>query len=492
MALLIRNEQDADAETTRANKDIAAFLSLPNDRRDPSRENELRDSLSAAIKKHDAILLDIKNRFPEYADSQRPKPLTVSELQNSLKSDEAFISIYAGEIGTHVWIVTKKGSVFYFRSSLSRKDIDQIVSSIRSSLEVQVSSYLDLPPFDLDSSYKLYDALIKPAKTSLRSAKSLVISVNGSLGLLPFGLLTTASTPLVQQGKVLFSEYSSIPWLIRNYSIANAPSASALIELRRTKDQDRQSSRMSFAGFGDPVFSASKPALQVAESTSRGLAQRAAPPSEVSKLSDLPALPDTGDELRSIARAFHVDPATSLHLGIAANTEAIGASDLLNTRYIAFATHGLVPGEVNGLDQPALAMSAPEQAGVGGDGLLKMDDIMRMKLNADLVFLSACNTGTGAGPSAEAASGLARAFFFAGAKSVLATNWSVDSVSARMLVGEFAKSLAAHFGNNRGQSLREAMLATFKLGISDRRGKRQVAYAHPFFWAPYSLIGDGS
>src|SRR4029077_10791194 len=122
-----------------------------------------------------------------------------------------------------------------------------------------------------------------------------------------------------------------------------------------------------------------------------------------------------------------------------ANERIVKTTDLSGFKVLAFATHGLVPGELDGLTQPALALSAPSVAGVDGDGLLTMEEILALKLDADWVVLSACNTGAGSGEGAEAASGLGRAFFYAGTRALLVTNWSVHSQSARELVTDLFK-----------------------------------------------------
>src|SRR3546814_8473641 len=96
-----------------------------------------------------------------------------------------------------------------------------------------------------------------------------------------------------------------------------------------------------------------------------------------------------------------------------------------------FAPHGLVPGDLNGLAEPALALSAPAVTGASGDGLLTMSEILGLRLNADWIVLSACNTASGDGASAEAVSGLGRAFFYAGTRAVLVTNWPVETTSDR-------------------------------------------------------------
>lgn len=132
-----------------------------------------------------------------------------------------------------------------------------------------------------------------------------------------------------------------------------------------------------------------------------------------------------------------------LHLGKDANEATVENADLSHYRIVVFATHRLAPGDLNGLHQPALALTAPDVAGVPGDGLLTMDKILGLKLDADWVVLSACNTGAGAGAGAEAASGLGRAFFYAGTRAILVTNWSVHSQSARELVTDLFRRQAA-------------------------------------------------
>jgi CHAT domain-containing protein len=146
---------------------------------------------------------------------------------------------------------------------------------------------------------------------------------------------------------------------------------------------------------------------------------------------------------------------------------------------------------LNGLAQPALALSSPTVTGNEGDGLLTMEEILGLKLDADWVVLSACNTGAGAGAGAEAASGLGRAFFYAGTRALLVTNWSVHSQSARELVTDLFKRQAQDPKLSRGEALRQAMMALADGSGYVVAGKTEFAYAHPLFWAPYSIIGDG-
>jgi CHAT domain-containing protein len=260
--------------------------------------------------------------------------------------------------------------------------------------------------------------------------------------------------------------------------------------------------REKLIAFGDPWFNpkqaseAANTQLASAEVQTRGipLKRRAGPPEGANSadIGQLPRLPDTADELRSIAVALEVDPTKVLHLGKEANENLVKKTNLSLFKIVAFATHGLVPGELDGLDQPALALSAPNVADVDGDGLLTMQEILSLKLDADWVVLSACNTGAGAGAGAEAASGLGRAFFYAGTRAILVTNWSVHSQSARELVTDLFRRQAANPKLSRGEALRQAMMALLDgKGFTDEKGETLFTYAHPLFWAPYTIIGDG-
>jgi CHAT domain-containing protein len=323
--------------------------------------------------------------------------------------------------------------------------------------------------------------------------------------------LPTAPAEIKLDDDPLFSSYRNVPWLARTHAVTTVPSAAALRTLRQLPPG--KANRNELIGFGDPYFSKEEEAdaavelpdpaetkAQVADAGSnvtRGmrLKRRSSPKLEgvdSAELAMLPRLPDTADELKSIALALQADPSKVLNLGKQASEKTVKTTDLSGFKVLAFATHGLVPGELNGLTQPALALSAPDVTGDAGDGLLTMEEILELKLDADWVILSACNTGAGAGAGAEAASGLGRAFFYAGTRALLVTNWSVHSQSARELVTDLFKRQAADRQLTRGEALRQAMMALVDgPGYVGADGKTEFSYAHPLFWAPYSIIGDG-
>jgi CHAT domain-containing protein len=415
------------------------------------------------------------------------------------------LSFYFGRRGSFVWAVPKDGPVAFAAVKVPAGEIESKVRKLREALEPNAAMISDIPAFDVALGYELYSLLLKPVEAGWKSAKSLIVVTNGALGLLPLPLLPTAPAEIKLDEEPLFASYRKVAWLARTHAVTMVPSSAALRTLRQLPPG--KPARSELIAFGDPYFSqeqaaeAEKPAtVQVADASSvmtRGLPlkRRNSPKLEgvdSAELALLPRLPDTADELRSIALALQADPAKVLHLGKDANEKAVKAMDLSGFKVLAFATHGLVPGELNGLTQPALALSAPALSGDSGDGLLTMSEILSMKLDADWVVLSACNTGAGAGAGAEAASGLGRAFFYAGTRALLVTNWSVHSQSARELVTDLFKRQADDKSLSRGEALRQAMMAMVDgRGYTDAAGKTEFAYAHPLFWAPYTIIGDG-
>jgi CHAT domain-containing protein len=179
-------------------------------------------------------------------------------------------------------------------------------------------------------------------------------------------------------------------------------------------------------------------------------------------------------------------------LGKRASEQKIKTMDLSDRQVIAFATHALVPGDLDGLNQPALALCSPKVTGENEDGLLTMGEILKLKLNADWVVLSACNTGAADGAGAEAVSGLGRAFFYAGTRAILVSMWPVETTSARQLTTKLFEYQKEDKTLSRAGALRKSILTLIDdPGLKDPvSGKIAASYAHPFFWAPFIIVGD--
>ena len=501
LAELVRKEQDLTKQVNAQLGTLNNVLALPSSERDEKGVQAINASINTLRAARNKARQEINQRFPAYADLVSPKPPSVNEIRAILADGEAMLSFYFGRDGSFVWAVPKTGPVAFAAVDATSGEIESKVRTLREALEPQAAMISDIPPFDLKLGYELYSLLLKPVESGWKGAKSLIVVTNGALGLLPLSLLPTAPAQAQADDDPLFSSYRKVPWLARTHAVTMVPSAAALRTLRQLPAG--KPNRGELVAFGDPVFSKKAGEVKFADASvamaqTRGgpLKRRNSPKLDgvdSAELAMLPQLPDTADELKSIALALQADPSKVLNLGKDASEKAVKTMDLSGFKVIAFATHGLVPGELNGLTQPALALSTPDVTGEGGDGLLTMEEILSLKLDADWVVLSACNTGAGAGAGAEAASGLGRAFFYAGTRALLVTNWSVHSQSARELVTDLFKRQADNPKLTRAEALRQAMMALADgPGYLGSDGKTtEFAYAHPLFWAPYTIIGDG-
>jgi len=162
----------------------------------------------------------------------------------------------------------------------------------------------------------------------------------------------------------------------------------------------------------------------------------------------------------------------------------VKALPLYENKVVAFSTHGLLSGEIKGLVEPALVLTPPQQATTADDGLLTASEVAQLKLDANWVILSACNTAAGDKPGAEGLSGLAKAFFYAGARALLVSHWPVESSSATALVTTMFDAVKKNPAIGRAEALRQSMLQLAS-------NKSKPFYAHPLFWAPFVVVGEG-
>ena len=505
LAKLVRASQDGEKQIGAAVATLNNLLALPPAEREEKALKATQVEIASLQAARAHILKEIAKKFPEFGNLINPPPPYAADIQKHLADDEVLLSFYFGRFDSFVWVLRKEGPVRFSRIKMTVGDLNAKVTKLREALEPKAAMISDIPPFDVKLASELYGDLLKNIESGWKPAKSLIVVTNGALGLLPLSLLPTAPSEVKIEDDPLFASYRGVPWLARTHAVTMVPSTSALQTLRKLPPG--KTSRQDLIAFGDPYFSKEQAddaakidkLIQLADASgsTRGapLRRRNSPQLEGADSADLamlPRLPDTADELRSIALALQADPSKVLNLGLDATEKAVKTMDLSGFKIVAFATHGLVPGELDGLTQPALALSAPSLSASEGDGLLTMEEILSLKLDADWVVLSACNTGAGAGAGAEAASGLGRAFFYAGTRALLVTNWSVHSQSAKDLVTDLFKRQADDPKLTRGEALRQAMMALADgKGYVDSSGKTEFAYAHPLFWAPYTIIGDG-
>jgi CHAT domain-containing protein len=213
------------------------------------------------------------------------------------------------------------------------------------------------------------------------------------------------------------------------------------------------------------------------------LLYRGASIANVDEIRKLPRLPDTADELRAVARALGQSE-SQIFVGEKATEGRVKASNLMPFRVLSFATHGLVAGELSGLQEPALVLTPPDIGSEQDDGLLTASEVAQLRLNAEWVVLSACNTAAGDKPDGEGLSGLAKAFFYAGTRALLVSHWPVSSDATVRLITSTFEELAARPEIGRSEALRRTMLGM----LADEASPH---FAHPAFWAPFVVVGEG-
>ncbi|HYM32968.1 MAG TPA: CHAT domain-containing tetratricopeptide repeat protein [Candidatus Cybelea sp.] len=494
LAKVTREQQDADKEYAATSGLLAQVYAQPSSAQDPATIKSLTDRLEQSRETRDKAARTIEERYPKYAELVRPRAPTIKEIQTVLRPGESLIAYYVTIDETVVWGIRPTGAASFAVAKLGRQAVADKVALVRASLEGGGTNAGAIQPFDAAAAYDLYRTLLEPVAPAFSDAKMLFVVPHHSLGYLPFSLLPTADAGAIADDGPLFSRYRKVAWLAERSAVAVLPSVATLTLLRSLPKPGGD--RAPFVGFADPLFNTAGqggPQGSKPGDPRRGLILDA--PGGLRGLASLPPLPDTALEVRSIAAALHADAAHSLYLGAAASKAQVQRLDLSRVRVVEFATHGLLPGEIAGLTQPALAMAAPETPDPAANdaGLLTMGEILALKLNADWVVLSACNTAAGAGAGAEALSGLGRAFFYAGSRSLLVSNWSVYSAAARELTTKTFAAEAKNPALPRAEALRLAMIELIRTDgpVDPKTGKPAYAYAHPVFWAPFSLIGDG-
>jgi CHAT domain-containing protein/tetratricopeptide (TPR) repeat protein len=414
----------------------------------------------------------------------KSKSVSLTELQNSLRPKEAVLSITLADQDAYVVLVTRD-AITAHRSTLGRADVDGAVQRLRYTFDRehwppdihtnQPGWTKKLPQFDNASAHGLFAALIAPVMSFLSGTDTLLVVPDGALGSIPFAMLLTEPVP---KTKGRADDYRQMPWLVRRFAVVNYPSVASIVTLRSLKRSIATPNAMF--GVGDPRFAAHQSASTRDAGVLRGPSDTRL--TDVRQLGRMFAnLPETRAELVGLANAFGIKNARLL-LGPDATERSVRAMPLEQFGVIVFATHALVAGELSGYAEPALVLTPPAVASKMDNGLLSASEIASMRMRANWVILSACNTAAGDGSArAEPLSGLAKSFFYAGARSLLASHWPVFSPAAAKLTVSTVRHATS------GQAASKALRAAELEFIEDHDGD---SWSHPLFWAPFSLIGD--
>jgi CHAT domain-containing protein/tetratricopeptide (TPR) repeat protein len=526
LAELIRRRESLEEERAVSERQLSAALALPREQRQ-GRDVKARQALSEISGATVAIDQRLRAEHAEYFELVKPAALDRAAIRALLRDDEALLVLsvapraYPAPEATYVWVVTRTEES-WVRSPLGPEALGRELAAVRCGLEIalwrdatgwpkatepqkrerarqmtQRQSCLELlgpqaepptdglPRFDLRRAHTLYRSLLGEVE-GLIKGKNLLIVATGILTQLPFHVLVTAEPKS--------DEYADAAWLGRAMPAVVLPSVASLQALRRHTRPSRASK--AYFAVANPLLTGrpehtAAAALAVARKTCAdvpvplGSGQRSAPV-DVEEVKALAPLPETAEEVCQIARWLGAGE-PDVRLGSRASEAAIkalsGSGGLADYRVLHFATHGLVAGDLRQLTEPALVLTPSIDVSETDDGLLKASEVAGLKIDADWVILSACNTAAGNSRDAEALSGLGRAFFYAGARTLLVSHWEVFSTAAVELVTGAFEAQRRTPGVGRAEAMRQAMTASIARG---------GFYAHPAYWAPFVVVGEGA
>lgn len=493
LAGLVKRRQDAVDRLGRVQVQQLAASARPAQDRTTLLDQGLRDTAAAETEEISTIDQELGTAFPQYQELTRPEPLSVEQIQALLRPGEAMLA-YASTDKTYLWVVTRTTATF-IPLSISTRDLASDVSAIRARMDFDDAGR---PlPVDIGALHRLYEAIFAPARPYLANVQHILFVPSGPLQSLPPAMLAVSALP----GGDSAVDYRQVDWLINHYAFSILPGVSSIRAFRQFGDH-REASE-PFAGFGDPLIGDAaatvrgRKALPDMSAAFRSVgavpAESAIGPNatlsdisiaDVEAIRDAPRLKETADELRAMAHVLGAGGEALWLQGSATESRAKQA-DLSRYRTIAFATHGVMAGEIDGVGEPGLILTPPAVGTALDDGYLSAGEIAKLRLNADWVILSACNTAAADGtPGAEGLSGLAKAFFYAGAGSLLVSHWPVASEATVPLTTGMLREYSRNPAGGKALAQREAMQA-----LMHTPGHPE--YAHPVFWAPFVVVGEG-
>ncbi|MGC9966359.1 MAG: CHAT domain-containing protein [Syntrophobacteraceae bacterium] len=480
------SEADLENRFEKAGVEIVEERSKGANQMDTARLHTLEAGLQQVRTALGTLREEIRAKYPDYYALKYPGPAGLDDIREKvLGPDEALLVYAVMKDGTCLWVIAKKRFGLY-SIRIGENELAQKVDSFRKGMQsilktlTRSGSSRQVTEAKIESDMKavglqgqeLHELLIpKDAKEALSGVKTLYIVPSGPLYGLPFEALVSRI------------DGESPRYLVEDYPIAYLSSASLLKTLRETQARKTTKARFPLLAFANPVYGKSEtPGLTRGEPTVAGLRERAYLDLMGGTFLELPETEDEAKEIKAVLVAS--DSSKPLQLRQDASRSNVmklnEAQTLADYRYVVFSCHGVVPDVTNRVSQPALVLSQPDPA--GGNGFLTMADTFGLRLNADLVTLSACNTGRGVEVRGEGVIGLTRAFMYAGTPAISVTLWSVESISAKILSTGLYENLQADRG--RAEALREIKLRMI-------HGKEDKMYRYPYFWAPVVLFGDG-
>lgn len=457
------------------------------DRASPGKMAEAVRRLEKAIDDYKKLESELKTSSPEYSALTRPEPLSLEKLQNEVVGDALLLEYALGEERSYLWAVTADSLTSFVLPP--RSEIEEAARLFYRHLtarnqpvvgrESPAERSLQIAEADAEASRaaaKLSRMILQPAEPLLGRGPLLVVS-DGALQYVPFSALPLPSSRAQRRAPVL---------LIERHEVVSLPSASVLTVLRDDVPKSLREAveRKTLAALGNPVFRSNDPRLtrlrrqggipeeDIASIHPRGSGR----PGRMPDLSRLRNLPFAEQETKAITAMVPEDQRLRA-VGFEASLALATGGELAKYRFVHFATHGIVDSGQPELS--SLVLSMFNARGEGQDGLLRLHDVYNLRLNADLVVLSACETALGKEIRGEGLIGLTRGFMYAGASRVLASLWSIDDKPTADLMERLYHGLLIE-GLSVPEALRQAQLEI----------ARQAKWKSPYYWAGFSLQGE--
>lgn len=408
-------------------------------------KNDINEKLKKFEDDHERLKREIRATSPAYANLRYPEIITLNEAQEKLVDNQTtYISYSIGKDNSYGFAISKNGLKIF--PILPRKQLQAKVSA-------HIKVITDKENADFHLGQELYAELVRPGLD--RQTKRLVFVPDDILYFLPFETLLQSGN----QGR----------WLIQDYAIAYAPSLSSLWEIIKRGQRDGTKQKKDILAFGDPVYG---PAEDQDNSQNSSYIFQHFYSSSAFKFFRLKY---SGVEVQRIAALFDKSRVEIFQRENASEQE-LKKLDLEDFKIIHFAAHGLVDDQKPTRSSIVLSLDSKSQE----DGFVQMREIFNLRMSADLVSLSACQTGLGQFIRGEGIEGLNRAFFYAGASSVLMSLWSINDQASSQLMERFYFHLLS--SNSIMDALQKAKLEMIAF----------KPFSHPFYWAAFVITGDAA
>jgi CHAT domain-containing protein len=483
-ARLFRQARTLERDIERSRIDLATLLATPNPTADIEVAATVIRNDIATLERDQSATQALLGSYPQF-QAVSNAAVTLDEVKSALKPGEAYYKISVVGSALYALYVDGEGATG-FRVPISNDALDRAVDGLRDTIAKEEGGAINTYAFDVKLANRLFTALMGPVASRVTMARHIIFEPDGALLRLPANLLVTSQASADGYAKRTAVpnadafDFRGIDWLGRGRGISTALSVRGFRDARATPPS---SATRDYIGFGQNVPLAGP--VTVA-STRRMLSGDAPecrwPTTEWNK-------PISAQELREVSAIIGTATSELITDAAFSDTAIVARTDLADYRIVHFATHGLVTAPRPECPaRPALLTSFGDK---DSDGLLTFREIFDLRLNADLVLLSACDTAGKASVAAtreagvttgggSALDGLVRAFIGAGGRSILASHWPAPDdfdATKRLITGMFS--------TGRDKTIADALASAQQALMDDPQT------SHPFYWSGFAIVGDG-